>query len=326
MKRENLKLENYFMNFNTVTMFEIKQYYLLILKNIKHEEWSTIYKYFNENRKKYYESNIHAVTSDSYTLTHGPTIFLTENIKKVAAFYLKESNIPEKTIQILMRDIEYNTKLTNETKKLEKDYEDLDMKENKVTSERKNSGTRVNPEMKAIQSKIEELLREIRVIQIDDTYIPNTHSHTEKWIPDKDKSNLFTADISEDVVIRIAQLTDIDAAWKILLIMGIGVFSEHTSIAYTEIMKELASQQKLFMIIASSDYIYGTNYQFTHGYISKDLSSMTQEKTLQALGRIGRNKMQQEYSVRFRDSGMIHKIFTEQKDKPEVKNMNRLFS
>ena len=91
-------------------------------------------------------------------------------------------------------------------------------------------------------------------------------------------------------------------------------------------MKELASHQKLFMIIASSDYIYGTNYQFTHGYISKDLSGMTQEKTLQALGRIGRNKMQQEYSIRFRDSSMIHKLFVEEKHKPEVENMCRLFS
>ena len=84
---------------------------------------------------------------------------------------------------------------------------------------------------------------------MDDVYIPNTQSHINKWASDKDKSQLFTCDISEDVIIRIAQLTDIDASWKILLIMGIGVFTEHSSIAYTEIMKELANDQKLFMII-----------------------------------------------------------------------------
>ena len=38
-----------------------------------------------------------------------------------------------------------------------------------------------------------------------------------------------------------------------------------------EIMKNLADEQKLFMIIASTDYIYGTNYQFCHGFIGKDL-------------------------------------------------------
>ena len=51
-------------------------------------------------------------------------------------------------------------------------------------------------------------------------------------------------------------------------------------------MKELATTQKLFMIIASTDYIFGTNYQFCHGYISKDLEAMTQEKAIQAVGRV----------------------------------------
>jgi hypothetical protein len=37
-------------------------------------------------------------------------------------------------------------------------------------------------------------------------------------------------------------------------------------------MKKLADEQKLYMIIASSDYIYGTNYQFCHGFLSKDLN------------------------------------------------------
>jgi hypothetical protein len=106
--------------------------------------------------------------------------------------------------------------------------------------------------------------------------------------------------------------------------MGIGVFTNHESIAYTEIMKSLADQQKLYVIIASSDYIYGTNYQFCHGYLSKDMN-LTQEKIIQAMGRIGRNKIQQDYSVRFRDDEQIKKLFSTESDKPEVRNMNRLF-
>ena len=80
------------------------------------------------------------------------------------------------------------------------------------------------------------------------------------------------------------------------------------------------------MIIASSDYVYGTNYQFCHGYISKDLSNMTQEKTIQAMGRIGRNKLQQTYTVRFRDDELIKRIFVSASNKPEVENMNKLFN
>jgi hypothetical protein len=88
-------------------------------------------------------------------------------------------------------------------------------------------------------------------------------------------------------------------------------------------MKRLADEQKLYMIIASSDYIYGTNYQFCHGYLSKDLE-LTQEKIIQAMGRIGRSNVQQDYTVRFRDDEQIRKLFSEDTDKPEVRNMNRL--
>jgi hypothetical protein len=79
------------------------------------------------------------------------------------------------------------------------------------------------------------------------------------------------------------------------------------------------------MIIASSDYIYGTNYQFCHGYLSKDMV-LTQEKIIQALGRIGRSNIQQNYSIRFRDDEQIRKLFYEETDKPEVRNMNLLFN
>ena len=90
-------------------------------------------------------------------------------------------------------------------------------------------------------------------------------------------------------------------------------------------MKELAEQLKLFMIIASTDYIYGTNYQFSHGFIGKDLESMTQEKAIQAMGRIGRNNINQNFTIRFRNDEIIKRLFVDEEDKIEVKNMCRLF-
>jgi hypothetical protein len=53
---------------------------------------------------------------------------------------------------------------------------------------------------------------------------------------------------------------------------------------------------------------------------------LTQEKIIQAMGRIGRNKIQQDYTVRFRDDEQISKLFTADAEKPEVVNMNRLFN
>jgi hypothetical protein len=93
-----------------------------------------------------------------------------------------------------------------------------------------------------------------------------------------------------------------------------------------EIMKRLANEQRLFLIIASSDYIYGTNYQFCHGFIGKDLTNMTQQKTIQAIGRIGRNNIQQEYTVRFRDNTVLQRLFTRMEHNREAEIMNRLFS
>jgi len=46
---------------------------------------------------------------------------------------------------------------------------------------------------------------------------------------------------------------------------------------------------------------------------------------VQALGRIGRSNIQQTYSVRLRDDEQIKKLFYEELNKPEVKNMNALF-
>jgi hypothetical protein len=106
--------------------------------------------------------------------------------------------------------------------------------------------------------------------------------------------------------------------------MGIGVFAAHKSTRYVELMKQLAQEHKLYMIIASTDYIYGTNYQLCHGYIAKDLGNMSQEKCIQAMGRVGRNKLQQDYSVRFRDNELLYKLFQHQENKPEVINMGRL--
>ena len=82
----------------------------------------------------------------------------------------------------------------------------------------------------------------------------------------------------------------------------------------------------MYLIIASTDYIYGTNYQFCHGYIGKDLGSMSQEKAIQAMGRVGRNKLQFQYSMRFRDNEIICKLFEHDDNKPEVRNMARLFN
>ena len=108
--------------------------------------------------------------------------------------------------------------------------------------------------------------------------------------------------------------------------MGIGAITNTTDQKYTDIMKTLAKHQKLYLIITATDYIYGTNYQFCHGYIGKDLEGMSQEKAIQSMGRIGRGAIQQDYTIRVRHDAILHHIFTalRSSDKPEVSATNQL--
>ena len=159
---------------------------------------------------------------------------------------------------------------------------------------------------------------------MDQVYVPNSYLHLRKWHDNGESKKSFTSDLDEDLVEKIMFLP-IENSWKMLLMMGIGVFKKHDCVKYTEIMKNLADKQKLYIIIASSDYIYGTNYQFCHGYLSKDLEQMSQEKIIQAFGRIGRSNVQQDYSIRLRSDVFLHKLFKREENSIEVKNMNILF-
>ena len=178
-------------------------------------------------------------------------------------------------------------------------------------------------------NKITELQRTIKSVELCPMFVPNTSEHLERYASQasiKKGTRPFTCDITEDIVEKIMLINDVDVKWKMLLLMGIGVFASHKSIDYIEVMKELAYQKKLFLIIATSDFIYGTNYQFCHSYISKDLGEMSQEKLIQAMGRVGRRNMQYDYTIRFRDNNLIRKLFFHENNKPEVMNMIRLFN
>jgi hypothetical protein len=292
---------------------------------------------------------IYVTTKDSYTLTDGPTIFLANDVQKVAKFCIQQANIPAVIMKDITEKIEFNNAINEKISELE---HTLAFEEEKLTNKllgstgassktkEKKSKMKIaskmidrslvadeNPSIEKLRTIIEELKGMVKSASLNDIFIPNKLSHLEKWAVGLDTKLAFTSNIDEQSIMSIMLLKDVEDSWKVLLLLGIGVFTEHKSIAYTEIMKKLADKQQLYLIIADSDYIYGTNYQFCHGYLSKDLN-MTQEKIIQALGRIGRNNIQQEYSARFRDDEQIKTLFTKfrSEDKPEVLNMNVLFN
>lgn len=290
-------------------------------------------------------AGVYVTTKDAYTLTDGPTIFITNDVEKISKFCIQQANIPALVMDEIMKKIEYNNVINAKLKDLENELEHAKNKiENIVKNDVNGSRSKSSKDIKkfnreipdeklyAGKSSINRLTNDINSLRamvksavLNDTFIPNKPLHVKKWADGLKTRGSFTSDIDENTVNEIMCLNGIEDSWKVLLMMGIGVFINHPNIAYTEIMKKLADNQKLYMIIATSDYIYGTNYQFCHGYLSKDLD-LTQEKIIQAMGRVGRNNIQQNYSVRFRDDSQIMKLFTCETEKPEIVNMNILFN
>ena len=298
-------------------------------------------------------AGVYVTTKDAYTLTDGPTIFISNEIEKIAKFCIQQANIPSSIMDEIMKKIEYNNILNERIDSIEREIEYIKEKadkllKNTVSDTDKSRGITVNGrnksskdgkkfnrdtgdqnegkgEISKLTAEVNSLRSMIKTTALNDIFVPNKKMHLDKWAEGLESKGSFTSNIDEHVISEIMALKGVDNSWKVLLMMGIGVFINHENIAYTEIMKRLADEQKLYMIITSSDYIYGTNYQFCHGYLSKDLD-LTQEKIIQAMGRIGRNNIQQTYTLRFRDDAQIMKLFTSETEKPEIVNMNRLFN
>lgn len=284
-------------------------------------------------------------TADAYTLTDGPTIFLCEDVKKIGNFYIQQSNISSTVFQSILQKITKNNEIMARIKSIEsiilekqtKVFDDTAKNQksgqliqksnsNKDTAVESKESEKMSEDTEKLMSEITNLRKEIRRVSLDPSYVPNTRPHQEKWAPNGNiVQTAFMPNIDEETA-KIIMLLEIDNYLKVLLLLGIGMFLENANIHYMEIMKKLADTQKLFIIIASSDYIYGTNYQFCHGFIGKDLTNMTQQKTLQAMGRIGRNNIQQDYTVRFRDDDMIMNLFKTPDHNMEAINMCALFS
>jgi len=330
---QRTKLHQYFVkeDIGSVQMETIKLYYLDVLQDITESAWVLLKKELQEKAKpKYmgrYQENekmkgVSLTTSDAFTLTDGPSIYLVENVENLASFYAQQSKIPETVLQKLLQGIAHNEKLQKQIDLFEKElHSKIKIKSDteEKTSVREKEGK--DDSCLLLKENIDQLRKQFFMMSLDLKYIPNTPAHQRIWAPNE--TNAFVPSIDESTVKAIMDL-ELPRAYKVLILMGVGILIKQENSTYEEIVKRLAQEQKLFLILTSSDYIYGTNYQFCHGFIGKDLQNMTAHKTLQAMGRMGRNKHQQEYSVRFRDNNMIHRLFQSEAN-TEADNMNRLF-
>jgi hypothetical protein len=348
--KSRYKIDEYFDSIEDITVMSIKEYYLKLLTAIK-KSYTEVFQYFKGKRQPLYPKPIKITTNDAYTLTDGPTIYLANDIEKIGKFCLLTAKIPSVMLDAILEDMGFNEGVRIEMEKIQKDLEkasdaaaeedrgqskgSAEIRKTREISKKSGSVKDNNQTAQRLLQKYEGMRASLKRIRLGLKFIPNTVEHLKEW-QHSEAITAFKSDIDDTIVEKI-MLLDIDANWKVLLLMGIAVFVDIKRLTndlgqvkkcmkdYVSIMKELAEKQKLYLIIASSDYIYGTNYQFCHGYIGKDLGDMSQEKMIQAIGRVGRSSTRQDYSIRLRSNDMIDTLLQVSNHKVEVMNMNLLF-
>jgi hypothetical protein len=326
-------IDAYFTSISDITMNTLKLYYLESLKHLDADRWAYAHAELTKTQEPKFEKagGVKLTTSDACTLTDGPTIFLADDVEKIGKFYIQNSSIPASVFDSIMKRLDVNNDLQEKITKQQQILDDKlgtskdtsDDKDAKSNDKKNERREKFDPEISKIVGALDKLRQQIQSANLEAKYIPNSKEHQKVWTSTP-VDNAFVPRIEESTVKEIMEL-DVDNSMKILLLLGIGMFATNPNTQYMEIMKRLAYEQRLFLIIASSDYIYGTNYSFCHGFIGKDLTSMTQQKTLQAMGRIGRNNIQQDYTIRFRDDDMIMGLFGKPKINLEAINMCKLF-
>jgi hypothetical protein len=275
---EDLRFAAYFTSIN-ITVADIKVYYLKALQNI--QGWETL---APEPPRRVFASSQFFTAKDAVTLTDGPTIVLCSDVDARAAFLLETAEIPVKMMEERTGNLTFNTKVLDEVAGLNKDLEDANSED--ANKEKKMADGRLSKKALEIEAHITRLLATIRPIALPLTYIPNTQQHLARFGHVGKKA--CASFLASEVVARILA-TDASDLYKLLLMMGVGVFNVAAPAAYTEIMKELAADQLLYLVLAGPDYIYGTDYAFCHVVVSADLANLTPNMLLQALGRGGRN-------------------------------------
>ena len=314
----------HFKTIQNITVQTIRSFYYIVLQKIKKADYDFILQnYESYKRAKKVEVGIDLTTRHSYTLTYGPAIFICEDIEKWVSYFVENSGIHTSSFTELDKTISYNNDLIEKIVKKRQQLEDNTSKDEK--NENKLKEQRFDPATKQLIAEIDKMESMLKPVQLNSLYIPNTRDHFNKWCTKKfEDSNVFSSNVDEQYVRRIMSL-QVHNNYKILLLMGIGIFNPRANIPeYNDIMKELAEQKQLIFIISISDYIYGTNYQFCHAILAEELTNLTMEKYIQAIGRVGRKEKNKLFTFRFRDNSKIIKLFVKT-DSIEADNMNKLF-
>ena len=260
-------------------------------------------------------------TGDAASIRDGPAIYLADDVGKVGRFLWQDAKLPPEIMARMKKTLKTNSVLLRKAENATRLFEERLASHG--AGERQLAGDRLPPALKTLRDAAEQLQAGIKTAELPGQYKPNSDLHRKRYGA-SDVRNAHEARIDADTAGRVMSLVEVPDQMKLLLLMGIGVFDTELPSDYMEIMKQLATERRLLVIIASSDFIYGTNYQFVHGYVGRDLETLSQEKLIQALGRVGRRNAQCRYSFRLRSTELPKTLFLPAAEKPEVASFKRL--
>ena len=336
-------IKDNFTSLNNISLFKIKDVYISTLKTIDRESWKSLREAYIKQNKEITNNQkcvgINITSEHAYTLTNGPTLFVSDNVENICKYMLMKANLEKNTLANIEKKVEQNRKILQSLIQMKNDYED------KIESfkdcDKIMTNMRFPPEVLDLYNNIEKKQNELLTLSLDNIHKPNTRTHYNKWKPGDassyEDSDVFSSSLSDEDIKEIVELYNIKTLYKMMMMMGIGVFSnsimketdnktiQEDNNKYIETMKKLAEQKGLYLIIANSDYIYGTNYQFSHCYLSKDMKNLSQEKIIQCIGRVGRQEKNKHFSFRFRTQEHIDTFYSVVENSIEAENMNRLF-
>ena len=275
-----------------------------------------------------YNSTSLITSSDAHTLTDGPTIFMTRETEKIVLFCLQRARAGAEVLSALEKDIRYNETVTKKHNVLSQRLADMIAKDTQAGNLKKLcDDNRTDEEVRIVRSKLTALSNSYRQLQLPPVYLPNSPEHIQKWrsVPPLGRPP-FCGSVSGKDIARIINAQNVQVNHKLLLMMGIGVFAGNNSSEYTLLVEQFATEKKLYLLITSPDYIYGTNYQFCHGYLGKDLTGLSNDMIIQAMGRVGRSDAQGMYTFRFRDDDAITHLLFNSELSLESQNLVRLLS
>ena len=156
ISKNRYTLARNFPSLDDVNMASIKLYYLTLVANIDESFWDRIKAHLNKERTVFHESSVFISTKDAHTLTDGPTIYLADDVDKIARFCLQSASIPREELETISQAISFNAVINEKVSVLTKKLEDLTAAD--AANEKKMSDSnRGSPEVKELRRKIDEL-------------------------------------------------------------------------------------------------------------------------------------------------------------------------